>query len=33
MPALLAGLLAFAILAGLAALLGWIGVIRLKAIL
>jgi len=33
MPALLAGLLAFAILAGLAALLGWIGVIRLRAIL
>ena len=32
MPALLAGLLAFAILAGLAALLGWIGIIRLKAI-
>jgi hypothetical protein len=33
MPALLAGLLAFAILAGIAALLGWIGVIRLRAIL
>jgi hypothetical protein len=33
MPALVAGLLAFAILAGLAALLGWIGVIRLRAIL
>jgi hypothetical protein len=33
MPALLAGLLAFAILAGIAALLGWIGAIRLKAIL
>jgi len=33
MPALLAGLLAFAILAAIAALLAWIGVIRLKAIL
>lgn len=33
MPALLAGLLAFAILAGLAAVLGWIGVIRLRTIL
>lgn len=33
MPALLAGLLAFAILAGIAALLGWIGVNRLRAIL
>lgn len=33
MPALVAGLLAFAILAGLAALLGWTGVIRLRAIL
>jgi hypothetical protein len=33
MPALVAGLLAFAILAGIAALLGWIGVIRLRAIL
>jgi hypothetical protein len=33
MPALLAGLLAFAILAGLAVLLGWIGVVRLSAIL
>jgi hypothetical protein len=33
MPAPLAGLLAFAILAGISALLGWIGVIRLRAIL
>lgn len=33
MPALLAGLLAFAILAGVAALLGWICYLRLKAIL
>ena len=33
MPALVAGLLAFAILAGLAALLGWIGVVRLRKIL
>ena len=33
MPALVAGLLAFAILAGIAALLGWIGVIRLRVIL
>jgi len=33
MPALLAGLLAFVILAGIAALLGWLGAIRLKAIL
>jgi hypothetical protein len=33
MPALLAGLVAFAIFAGLAALLGWIGVIRLRTIL
>ena len=33
MPALLAGLLAFAILAGLAALLGWIGVIRVRTTL
>jgi len=33
MPALLAGLLAFAILAGLAALLGWLGVIRVRTIL
>jgi len=33
MPALVAGLLAFAILAGIAALLGWIGVNKLKAIL
>jgi len=33
MPALVAGLLAFVILAGLAALLGWAGVIRLRAIL
>ena len=31
--ALVAGLLAFVILAGLAALLGWAGVIRLRAIL
>jgi len=33
MPALAAGLLAFAILAGIAALIGWIGVIRLRTIL
>lgn len=33
MPALLAGLLAFAILAGLAALFGWFGAIRLRTIL
>ena len=33
MPALVAGLLAFAILAGISALLGWIGIIRLRAIL
>ena len=33
MPALVAGLLAFAIFAGLGALLGWFGVIRLRAIL
>jgi hypothetical protein len=33
MPALLAGLLSFAILAAIAALLGWIGVIRLRTIL
>jgi hypothetical protein len=33
MPALLAGVIAFAILAGLAVLLGWIGVGKLRAIL
>ena len=33
MPAFLAGLLAFAILAGIAALLGWVGVNRLRTIL
>ena len=33
MPAFLAGLLALAILAGAAALLGWAGYLRLKAIL
>jgi len=33
MPALLAGLLAFALLAGLAALLGWLGVIELRKVL
>ena len=33
MPALVAGLLAFAIFAGLAAVLGWIGAARLRKIL
>ncbi len=33
LPALLAGLLAFAILAGISAVLGWVGVIKFRAIL